>query len=170
MRFIQLFLGLAVFALMAGCSMDNDNNGPSYSDAIIIDHTSAKLASVPSEWIDAAKADLHIAYSHTSHGSQLTEGMSGLVAFKGTSYAWNNGGIDGALDLHDYAISGDLGNPDRISWAEGTRNYLKANPDVNVVIWAWCGQVSDASEANIDTYLELMSGLERDYPEIKFVY
>jgi hypothetical protein len=169
MRFIHVFLSLAIIALMSGCSKDIDN-GSGYGDAIIIDHSSTKLASIPSEWIQTAKEDLHIAYSHTSHGSQLTEGMSGLVSFKGSSYAWNNSGTNGALDLHDYAIGGDLGNPDRTSWAPGTRAYLAANTDVNVIMWSWCGEVSDATEADIDTYLVLMSELERDFPNVKFVY
>ena len=143
MRFLKLFLSVLSIALITGCSKDSDQE-PVAGDGIIIDHTSAKLASIPSEWISAAKDNLHIAYSHTSHGSQLTEGMSGLVSFKGPSYSWNNGGTDGALDLHDYAMTGDLGNPDRSSWAARTRTYLSANTDVNVVIWSWCGQVSDA--------------------------
>jgi hypothetical protein len=144
--------------------------GPVAGDGLIIDHTCAKLASIPSEWILAAKDNLHIAYSHTSHGSQLTEGMSGLISFKGTSFSWNNGGTDRALDLHDYAMNGDLGNPDRTSWASSTRNYLAANTDVNVIIWAWCGEVSNATEADINTYLDLMNSLERDFPAVKFVY
>jgi hypothetical protein len=125
---------------------------------------------MPSDWVTAAKDNLHIAYSHTSHGSQLTDGMSGLVSFKGTSFSWNNGGTDGALDLHDYAMSGDLGNPDRTSWALLTRTYLAENPDVNVIIWSWCGEVSSASEADINTYLNLMNGLESDFPDVHFVY
>ncbi len=44
------------------------------------------------------------------------------------------------------------------------------NSEVNVVIWSWCGQVSTATEENINTYLNLMSGLENDYPNVKFVY
>lgn len=169
MRIIHVFLSLAVIALMSGCTKDVGNwagNG----NAVIIDHNSTKLTSIPSEWIQSAKEDLHIAYSHTSHGSQLTEGMSGLVSFKGSDYAWDNGGTNGALDLHDYAIGGDLGNPDRTSWARSTRTYLAANHDVNVVMWSWCGEVSDATEADINTYLVLMSELERDYPNVKFVY
>lgn len=169
MRFVKLFLSVLFIALMTGCSKDSDQE-PVTGEGIIIDHTSTKLASIPSEWISAAKDNLHIAYSHTSHGSQLTEGMSGLVSFKGPSYSWNNGGTDGALDLHDYAMTGDLGNPDISSWAASTRTYLSANNDVNVVIWAWCGQVSDASEADITTYLNLMNDLERDYPDVNFVY
>ena len=169
MRYIYILFTLLVIIFIQGCSKKSDPV-PETGDGIIIDHSSTKLASIPSEWISAAKNNLHIAYSHTSHGSQLTDGMSGLISFKGTSYSWNNGGTDGALDLHDYAISGDLGNPDRTSWASGTRTYLAANHDVNVVIWSWCGQVSSASEADINTYLNLMNDLERDFPDVHFVY
>ena len=169
MRFVKLLLSVLFIALITGCGKESDLE-PVAGDGIIIDHTSTKLASIPSEWISAAKENLHIAYSHTSHGSQLTEGMSGLVSFKGTSYSWNNGGTDGALDLHDYAMTGDLGNPDRTSWAARTTTYLSENSDVNVIIWAWCGQVSDASETDISTYLNLMNDLERDFPDVKFVY
>jgi hypothetical protein len=169
MRYIQIFLSVAFIASITGCSKES-NLGSFAGDGLIIDHSCAKLAPIPSEWISAAKDNLHIAYGHTSHGSQLTEGMSGLVSFKGPSYSWNNGGTDGALDLHDYAMSGDLGNPDRTSWASRTRTYLAENTDVNVIIWSWCGEVSDASEADINTYLNLMNDLERDFPDVKFVY
>jgi hypothetical protein len=169
MKYLKIFLSIVFIAMISGCNKESDM-GPVAGDGLIIDHTCAKLASIPSEWILAAKDNLHIAYSHTSHGSQLTEGMSGLISFKGTSFSWNNGGTDGALDLHDYAMNGDLGNPDRTSWASSTRNYLAANTDVNVIIWAWCGEVSNATEADINTYLDLMNSLERDFPAVKFVY
>lgn len=169
MRYLKIFLSMVFIALITGCNKESDL-GPVAGDGLLIDHSCAKLASIPSEWILAAKDNLHIAYSHTSHGSQLTEGMSGLISFKGTSFSWNNGGTDGALDLHDYAMNGDLGNPDRTSWASATRTYLAANTDVNVIIWSWCGEVSNASEADINTYLTLMNNLERDFPVVKFVY
>ena len=146
---------------------------------MIIDHRHTDLADVPLEWIDAAKSELHIAYGHTSHGSQIITGMTGLTRFAnaphgGSTYAWNNGGTGGALDLADTPFSGagDLGNPNFTAWATATRSYLDdpANADVNVVMWSWCGQVSSASEANITTYLTLMSGLEEDYPDVRFVY
>jgi len=167
MKSLKFFLILAASSLLSGC--EKENNKISFED-MIIDHNCTKLSSIPAEYNTAAKQTLHIAYSHTSHRSQLTTGMEGLVTFKGNTYAWNNGGSNGALDLHDYAMSGDLGNPDRTSWADRTRTYLNANPDVNVVIWSWCGQVSSATEADINTYLNLMSGLESDYSDVKFVY
>ena len=169
MRFIKVIPILIAFAVMAGCVKD-DEPGTGTGSGFIIDHNSVKLSAIPSPYIEAAKESLHIAYSHTSHGSQLTTGMSGLISFKGASYSWNNGGNDGALDLHDYAIDGDLGNPDRTTWAARTRTYLAANQDINVVMWSWCGQVSTATEADINTYLNLMEELESDFPDVRFVY
>jgi hypothetical protein len=159
--------------LISGCKKEANPSeeviNPSEKD-MIINHSCTKLSTIPSTWISAAKQKLHIAYGHTSHGSQLISGMSGLVTFKGNSYSWNNGGTGGALDLHDYAMDGDLGNPDRTTWATRTRTYLASNPDVNVIIWSWCGEVSDATESNINTYLNLMSTLEKDFPTVTFVY
>ena len=48
--------------------------------------------------------------------------------------------------------------------------YLRAHPEVNVVMWSWCGQVSTASPGDIDTYLGLMAGLETEFPAVRFVY
>lgn len=159
---------IAVIIIMANSSI-------TFSQVpIIANHEIAKLSIIPNEWIDSAKVKLHIAYGHTSHGSQLITGMEGLRNWKGTKYAFNNGGSNGALDIHDYAFTGasDLGNPNRTAWEAATRNYLNnpTNNDVNVVIWSWCGQVSSATQNDINTYLNLMSGLENDFPLVKFVY
>jgi hypothetical protein len=167
-----------------GNSENNENNNnneeqdelPVATDSMIIDHQHTNLEYVPLEWINQAKTDLHIAYGHTSHGSQITTGMAGLASFAnaphgGSTYAWNSGGTGGALDLRDTPFSGasDLGNPDRTSWAAATRTYLNAHSEVNVIMWSWCGQ-ADGSEEQIETYLDLMSGLEEDYPDVRFVY
>jgi hypothetical protein len=144
---------------------------------IIADHTCTNISSIPLQYITQAKSSLRIAYGHTSHGSQLIDGMSSLVSFmNGLGYpqnlfTFNNGGTGGALDLRDTPFSGasDLGNPDRTSWEPSTRTYLNAHSEINVIIWSWCGQV-DGSESDINQYLNLMSGLERDYPGVMFIY
>jgi hypothetical protein len=166
---VTVFL-LLLLSFLTGCNKDGDESFVSDPAELIIDHRCINLNSIPAESIGAAKKNLHIAYGHTSHGSQITDGMTGLVSFKGTLYSWNNGGTGGALDLHDYAMSGDLGAPDRTSWATQTRTYLEANKDVNVIIWSWCGQVSTSTEADIITYLNLMTALENDFKNVKFVY
>jgi len=161
---------IIIFTFLNSCKTSTEPIGNVGS--MIIDHTKAKLSLLSSEEIENAKSKLHIAYGHTSHGSQIISGMEGLINFKGSLYSFNNGGSDGSLDLRDRPFSGasDLGNPDRTAWATATRNYLENNPDINVVIWSWCGQVSSASEEDINTYLNLMSQLESDYPSVKFVY
>ncbi len=145
--------------------------------SIVADHTIMNMVwedQIPVLAIENAKSNLHIAYGHTSHGSQITRGMSNLDNFKGNTglYDWNNGGNESALDLHDYFMSGDLGHNGSTTWANSTRTYLDnpANSDVNVVMWSWCRGVSDNSEAGINIYLNTMSDLESEYENVQFVY
>lgn len=186
MRRERIRIAAYIFALLAaaavvGCSGSGGSHHESVSatqqnapeaSASVIDHRNTDLADVPAEWIERAKSTLHIAYGHTSHGSQLVTGMRGLVDFKGDLYQYNETGVNGALELRDRPFTGaeDLGNPDFTAWEKATRAYLDDNASINVVIWSWCRQVSHASAADIDTYLNLMSGLEKDYPGVKFVY
>jgi len=143
-------------------------------EPIIIDRTCTGLSSVPDYWIEQEKAELRVSYGHTSHGSQPISGMGVLEANTPSGlYDFNTNGAvtPGVLSIADTTPSGDLGNPDRTTWAATTRTYLNgAGSDRNVVVWSWCGQVSDASTADIQTYLNLMNGLEQDYPNVTFVY
>jgi len=123
---VSVFFVTAFFSAMA------------HAGAEVIDHDGTDITLIPEEAIEQAKETLHIACGHTSHGSQLTTGMTGLVDFTnggglGLSlpediFAWNNGGANGALDVGYY--------PD---WVNNTRNYLDDpdNADVNVIIWSW---------------------------------
>jgi hypothetical protein len=153
---------------------------------IVADHNSASaFFDIPQSAIEQAKATLHIAYGHTSHGSQVTDGMSGLVGFMNglgyptNLYTWSYGGDPAALDLHDYAMGGDVGYYP--AWVDNTRSYLgppnpstgrgTTHPQTNVIIWSWCGQAASQTEQSmIDVYFAPMTQLELDYPGIKFVY
>lgn len=129
--------------------------------SLIIDHKATKIDSVPIIWCDSAKLKLHIAYEHTSHGSQIVDGMNGLKNWKGEAY--------GGLDLRDHAITGwsDLGSA---TWDTDTRNYLNSHSEINVVMWSWCGQVSTATPEFIDNYLSKMTALETEFPNVTFIY
>jgi hypothetical protein len=166
---------MSAVLIAAGCAVSNEGPDPN-AEAIIVNHENTDLDDIPTTWIDQARQKLHIAYGHTSHGSQLTTGMTGLVTWKGMQYAFNTGGTGGALDLRDYngnfgglGIASDLGNPNRTAWEDATRAYLDQNPAINVIIWSWCGQV-DGTEDEIQHYIDLMEGLEDDYPDVTFVY
>lgn len=157
--------------LVISCSISGDRN----SAVKTIDHNCAVLSSIPSSAIQNARSLLHIAYGHTSHGSQLTTGMTGLASWKGSMYDYNTGGTGGALDLRDTPFPGgtyqDLNQPSRTSFYDNTRTYLDdpANSNVNVVIWSWCSG-ADTTFENIELYLTQMNSLETQYPGVTFVY
>jgi hypothetical protein len=138
----------------------------------IIDHTCINLKSIPMEWIETAKENLHIGYGHTSHGSQLTSGMSAIENhFTDGTYNWSHDGSNGSLHLFEgdgYGegyLDHDVGYP---QWYDETREYLNTFPETNVIIWSWCGQVG---YTNLQShYFDQMELLETAYPGVKFVY
>ncbi len=144
--------------------------------AILIDHTCTDISKIPAFWINEAKGKLRIGYSHTSHGSQL---VTGIEAFRGEPdslyyYESSDWGLHPGVFLNDYwanEYAADLGHYGDLSWRDATLTMLKRpDNDRNVVIWSWCGGVSDNDEAGINAYLTAMDQLESNYPEIKFVY
>jgi hypothetical protein len=171
-----IFELVCIAMMLPSCGSDEpagiDRGSGENDDAVIVDHSCTEIQLIPQEWITSAKDDLIIAYGHTSHGSQLVDGMTGLIGYAGSLYEFNADGSGGALELHDrgFVPAYDLGNPDRTTWEAATRARLEADPRINVIIWSWCGQVSTASEADIELYLDLMNGLETDYPDVQFVY
>ena len=139
---------------------------------ILVNHLSTQLSDVPVSEIEGAKTNLHIAYQHTSHGSQLISGMNAIenyVVF-GDTYEWSDNGSSG-LDLDDYGIPGisDLSQGDYIDgngvtpWVTATRNLLNnsANDHVNVIMWSWCSIAGH----DIDRYLTNMELLISEYGE-----
>ena len=149
-------------------------NISSVYSAIIIDHTCTDPSQIPDEWINQAKDQLHIAYQHTSHGSQLVTGMSALRSFPafGTRYDWDDSGSRaGALDLDDGGIPGEkpdlsqgdytVNDNDDTPWVIATRNLLNnpANYHVNVIVWSWC----NIAGHSIPLYLSNMEKLIAEY-------
>ena len=155
--------GLVFFASIFCCKLF------AYNKPVIIDHNCTNLEQIDKIWISEAKSNFRIAYGHTSHGSQIVTGMALLAEIPNSVYNFNKG--DGSLYLNDASLlTGDLGNPDRQTWASTTRSVLNNNSQkINVIMWSWCGQV-DGSIADIDKYLSLMAQLEADYPNIIFIY
>ncbi len=142
------------------------------AQSIIIDHTCTDINQIPSSWIEAAKSNLRISYGHTSHGSQLITGIDAISDYRGAPFTFSYAsGYSAGIFVNDYTPEGDLGNPDRTTWAQRTRDFLNRSGgnDRNVVMWSWCGQV-DGTEAEINTYLNLMNELEEDFPDVTFVY
>jgi hypothetical protein len=130
------------------------------AEAIIADHqASADFDLVPDSIIQTIGESYQVFYGHTSHGSQIMTGLDMLYE-EDTSYN----------KPYFYEYGDDLGGYGDTSWVPPTRNFLNTHPDCNLVMWSWCGGVSDNTEEGIDTYLNAMNGLEQDYPDVKFIY
>ena len=150
---------------------------PSQTGTIIADHNSLNINSIPSEYLDKAKADYRIFYGHLSHGSQIISGMENLKGAPGSAYYFNSSwGSDfsassPARTLLLRETSGDLGHNGDTSWNANIRAELnKPGNTITMVMWSWCSGVSDNTPAGIDIYLNTMSKLEADYPNVNFVY
>jgi len=130
------------------------------ADAIIADHhASANFSLVPDSIIQTIGENYLIFYGHSSHGSQIITGLS-MLSEENTLY-----------DPPNFSEYGDdLGDNGDTTWGPPTREFLNNNPDYNMVMWSWCGGVSENSEDGINAYLNAMNVLEQDYPNVKFVY
>lgn len=139
------------------------------SQPIVANHQTCVLEEIPVEWINQAKTNFKIYYGHTSHGSQITTGMDNLQSHYGAPYTYNTGGIGGALSYQE--VYGDLGHNGDLTWEQTTRQQLNSpSNNRNVVIWSWCGGVSDNTTQGIAIYLNAMNQLELDFPNVMFVY
>lgn len=145
-RYFSILLQLITIVFLSSIHINAQNS-------FVVDHTSTNLSDIPLNWITQAKTDLHIAYKHTSHGSQLISGLNALEDFPdfGSTYDWvddSHGNTD-ALSLDDNGIPGvaDLSQGDIDSdgdgiadWAEDTFTFLDNtnNYHINVILWSWC--------------------------------
>jgi hypothetical protein len=146
---------------------------------LLIDHNCRDLGQIPDGWIIQAQDDLHVAYNHTSHGSQLISGLGVLEAFPPFSgaYTWSDDGSTG-LDLDNYGITGcakpDLSQGDYIDgngvtpWVTCTRAFLDLpqNAHINVIMWSWCS----INGHNAQRYVDNMEILVSEYPNVDFVF
>ena len=152
--------------------------------AVIADHTIAfenVLRSIPDEYINAARNELHIAYQHTSHGTHVSYGMFGLPGYKaGDEIRFaitNNDPQADKLDFRDYAMASyaedgadasDLSR-NETAFIQATRNYLDDpdNSEINVVMWSWCDISGHDVAAN---YIPGMQTLINEYPSVSFIF
>ena len=190
---MALFVGsLAFCGACTSSPAGDDPEDPQPPDdpdtsAIIIDHRCTDLARIPETAISDAKAQLLIGYSHTSHGSQLVTGLTALSqgpvisvppldqASSPIPFTYSGWGLEPGVFLNDYwgnaAGADDLGYDGDLGWETATHSMLALNDnDRNLVIWSWCGGVSDNTRQGIETYLNAMADLEHTYPSVRFVY
>jgi len=148
------------------------------SQGIIINHTCEELSQIPMSWIDSVQAKQKWHYAHTSHGGQLTTGLD-RIENNDPAYNIARGystlpNVPDALCIFDGQEGDTYISPEEY-WrtAAGmnkTRDVLNNNPTINVSQWCWCCQVNSYSENDIQEYLDSISVLEAEFPDVSFVY
>ncbi len=171
---------LAYLSIFVLSSCEKDDLNPDIipgSTTVIANETIAYkdvLRSIPDQYIDAARNNLHVAYQHTSHGTHVSYGMFGLPDFQdGDEIRFaitNNNPQADKLDFRDnvmasYAASGDDASDlsrNETAFIQATRNYLDDpdNSEINVVMWSWCSIAGHDVEGN---YLPGMQTLFNEY-------
>ena len=148
------------------------------AQGIVIDHTCSDLSGIPSVWITAVQNTVQSHYAHTSHGGQLTYGVE-FIEDSNYVYDCEVGYLTlptdpGAYCVFDGQENGDyVGPEDYWQTAAGlnlTRAVLNNNPVIDTSMWCWCGQCSYYSEAEMQEYLDAMTLLEGEYPDVTFIY
>ena len=130
------------------------------AEAIIADHQAvSEFESLPDSIIQTIGEGFLIFYGHTSHGSQIMTGLDMLYE-EDTLY--------NPPYFSEYGD--DLGGAGDTTWVPPTRSFLDSHPDYNLVMWSWCGGVSDNTEEGINIYLNAMNQMKQDYPNVKFIY
>jgi len=156
---LTVLLGIAVCIMSVG-------------QGFVIDHTCTDIYQIPEAYLNAARNNLHIGYGHTSHGSQLVTGMSAISTAMGANFSFSAHDISNVLELHEGGdLSGDVGSYPQ--WKKNTSVFLEKseNSRFNVILWSWCGQLSNRSSENVvSQYLEPMSVFESHYPNVTFIY
>jgi hypothetical protein len=139
------------------------------SEAVIANHTSLNLGSVPSDQIEAVKKNIKIYFGHTSHGGQIRVGLERLYAKLGGTYHveadWNLPSNNNALCIRDRSDTYDPGD-----FFPTVPQALRDNSSINVVMYMWCGQPGNDWETLLQNYLSQMSSLEQQYPKVVFIY
>jgi len=149
------------------------------TNALIIDHTCVDISQIPAAWVDEVQSRLKWHFAHTSHGRQLLKGLE-LIEDNDSSFASAVAVSalpteEGAFCVFDGQEGGDNYIAPKEYWSQKkgmnkTRDVLNHNPAINISQFCWCGELQEYTEAEVQAYLDSISVLEEEFPQVTFVY
>lgn len=173
----QHILFICIF-LLFGCLAPTKT----YPQAIVADHKAVQhFQRIPYHWLLKAR-EWTIHYAHTSHGAQVWQGLENLETQNPKyGFARRESGTEGLPPVENPPVlrmyDGNppdtyIGPEDYWSTLEGRdRTRAVANTGkYHFSMWAWCGQVSEAQPADIQSYLDTLHQFEIQYPSMRFIY
>jgi hypothetical protein len=152
---------------------------------IIIDHTCRDISKIPESWINTVKS-MVLHHTGQSHGRQVPHGMQnlelqnpifeqtqgengiptgpGLRITRGQRSAYNS--WQSSIGPESY-WQGDAGK----NWTRRTMDYhFGSGNRVHASLHTWCWHLRTWTESQVNDYLASMEALEREYPEVTFIY
>ena len=145
--------------------------------SLIIDHQCRDISAIPLNWVDSVRNTIKFHYAHTSHGSQLITGLE-MLYLENDNYAYERRysylpEYTDALCIFDGQLTSNYIEPadywDSFEGMNEVRTILFENPSINVSAWAWCGQLSIYSAGEVQAYLDSMTVLSNEFPEVTFI-
>jgi hypothetical protein len=184
----QTIIGIMIFSIMlifVQCQTGENSEGTQDGDiqGFVVDHLCTDLSNIPDEWIARVKENLNVHYAHTSHGSQISIGL-GLLANDNSHFGFVSADCQipvstaGISMMEGQYISGDSYcetyiTPD-LYWESdyglNMTRWMLNNHQIHVSLWAWCSQADYYSESEVNNYLNRISQLEEEFPEVIFIY
>jgi len=145
---------------------------------LVVDHTCTYLNQIPMLWIDSAQSVIKWHYATTSDGEQIRYGLDSLeLALPVYNVELGKKYLPYVLDALNifFGNEGTTYIEPQQYWSTTTgmnltRAVLLHNPRINVSSFSWCTQLSSATEAYVDAYLDSMTVLENEFPNVTFVY
>jgi hypothetical protein len=173
-----LLLTLLAFPILLNRPTSASPSPAQFSGGLIADHECISLEEIPTEWLEEAKSDLKVHYAHTSHGGQITTGLQRIESAN-ASFSCAIG--SGTLPTEEAALCMLDGNPPHsyitpdLYWStvDGlsiTQNTLDNTPTLTISLWSWCSQLNHYSSSEVQDYLDAMTSLENDSPDVTFIY
>jgi hypothetical protein len=164
--FVGIFFALTPFPKML--------HAFNFTTPIVIDHNCTNLSQIPLAWIQSVQDHIRLEYGHQSHGWQLTHGAN-IIQFGNPVYADSAGykTLPVVTDNLCFWDAWDMLPENYWSTAAGmnnTRTILRNNPSINVSMFCWCNEVGGATASYIQAYLDSVSKLETEFPNVTFVY
>ena len=183
---------IAVLALTAACGGDSSNPddpdggnnpradaNPNLPEGVVFDHRHADLGAIPGDCLAHLKDGSFVFhYAHRSHGSQIIVGADAIEADMptyGFEASWCS--VPDETDVFkmwDGMVADNLVYADQY-WATDAgltalRGILTANPSITYSMWAWSFEINEETQQSIQEYLDVISALEVEFPNVTFVY
>lgn len=147
----------------------------------VFDHRHTALDQVPASCISQLQSGNFVFhYAHRSHGAQIIEGAQSIMTTDPT-YGFDSEWCEapattGVLPIWDgmTPATGNYVQPEQY-WAsqagmDEVRGILSQNPILKYTLWAWSYEISEQTEASVQQYLEALSTLEAEFPDVTFIY